>query len=158
MVDKNAKDPSKAKAKYRCVFQGNNVHTQNHEIALFQNKGSSPVSMEGSRLVISYGLFGDHVVMAADATKAYIQAEFNLTETWVKLPEEAWPPEWFNKDGTPKYKNPVVRMLRPLYGHPDAGTLWEQYSFKKLQEIGFQKVPNWSSLFFHPQMKTMMSI
>ena len=102
------------------------------------------MSIEGGHCVVSYGLFDDHVVEQADAEKAYIQALLEGPETWVMLPEEAWPKEWYYADGTPVYDRPVVRMLRTLYGHPDSGTLWEKHSFNHLISVGFEKVPKLS--------------
>ena len=71
------------------VYQGNNVLTQNFEVAFFQDLGSSLVSIEGENCVTAYGLFDDHVVQQADVEKAYIQALLEGPETWVILPIEA---------------------------------------------------------------------
>ena len=135
MVRKHAENAEIAKTKYGVVYQGNAVFTQNFEVAFFQDLGSSPVSIEGGQCVVSYGLFDDHVVQQADAEKAYIQALLEGPETWVMLPEEAWPKEWYRADGSHVYDRPVVRMLRALYGHPDSHTLWEKHSFKHLQSV-----------------------
>ena len=119
---------------------------------MFQNAGASPVSIEGSRLVLAKGLTEGYTVKAADAEKAYTQALLTGTETWALLPEEAWPDDWFigpKENGVCKYKNPVVRMVRALYGHPDAGTCWEQHSFRRLKEKGFEEIPGWRSCFIH---------
>ena len=68
--------------KYRVVFQGNNVFTQNHEIALFQDIGSQPASMEAGKATDAFGCFEGHELQQADAMQAYIQAEFtDGTET-----------------------------------------------------------------------------
>ena len=84
--------------------------------------------MQAGKAVDCYGCFPGHAVEQCDADQAFVQTLLKCIETWVALPEEASPPpEWYNKDGTAKYKNPVVKLLRALYGHPDSGTFWEQY-------------------------------
>ena len=68
--------------------------------------------------------FEGNDIQQADAVQAYVQADLegvSDVETWVALPEEAWEPSWYNKDGTPKYDRPVVRLKKALYGHPDSG-------------------------------------
>ena len=60
--------------KYRVVFQGNNVVTQNWETALFQDLGSSPASMEAGKAVDAYGCMMGHDIEQADAEQAYVQA------------------------------------------------------------------------------------
>ena len=57
-VQKGAELPpgdKRQKYKYRVVFQGNQVVTQNWEVALFQDLGSSPATMEAGKYVaVSY--------------------------------------------------------------------------------------------------------
>ena len=75
-----------------------------------------------------YGLFPDHTIEQVDAEAAYTQCVLKGTPTWVRLPEDSWPDEWFirrNGIKTPLYKDPVCRLHKALYGHPDAGTDWE---------------------------------
>ena len=47
----------------------------------------------------------------------------------VELPIEWWPDAWF-VDGAarkqPRYERPHARLKRALYGHPEAGALWEK--------------------------------
>ena len=53
MVEKGselAKGDARRKYKYRVVFQGNRVINQNWEAALFQDLGSSPATMEASKI------------------------------------------------------------------------------------------------------------
>ena len=66
-------DKSK-KFKYRLVFQGNQVVTQNWEVALFQDLGSSPATMEAGKYVDAYGCAPGHSCEQADAEQAYVQA------------------------------------------------------------------------------------
>ena len=61
-----------------------------------------------------------------DAAHAYIQGSFvnpGRPATWVRLPRSMWPPGWLTKDGRPIYFDPVVPLLRALYGHSEFGAL-----------------------------------
>ena len=100
----------------------------------------------------------NHTVEQADAEQAYIQAELRGTETWVALPTEAWPDSWYNKDGSAKYQKPVVKMLRALYGHPDAGTFWEEHCDGAVKSIGFDAIPNWPSCYFHKTLRLFLVV
>ena len=57
------------------VFQGNQVTNQSWEAAIFQDLGSSPATMEASRVADMWGCCPGHRVMQADAPQAYIQTE-----------------------------------------------------------------------------------
>ena len=70
-------------------------------------------------------------VCLRDAETAYLQAVIDSptrTPTFVELPRELWPDSWF-KDGAgrsiPKYHRPHCRLLKALYGPPQAEALWE---------------------------------
>ena len=128
-------DPGR-KFKGRGVLLGNQVKNQHWEAAFFQDLGNSPASFEASRWADFYGCLPGHAVKLADAIQAYIQAKLKGPLCWVELPTDAWPPEmqyW-------KFRRPVVRLDKALYGHPDSGTMWEQHCDKKVQEIGFKLV------------------
>ena len=128
MVEKAAELPvgdPRRKYKYRVVFQGNQVVTQNWEAAIFQSLGSSPSNMEAGKAVDCYGCVVGHDIEQADAEQAYIQADIEGTTTWVALPPEAWPEDWYVGNGDekkPRYQKPVVLLKKALYGHPDSGT------------------------------------
>ena len=79
--------------------------------------GSQPASMDAGRTADCYGMFPGHDVEQADAEQAYIQADLTGTETWVLLPEDAWPDDWWEysnsaKSWVPKYNKPVVRLKK----------------------------------------------
>lgn len=82
-----SKDGPRRKFKYRVVFQAKS--------AIFQDLGSSPASMEASKNLYCYGCFPGHDIEQADSEQAYVQAELSSTETWVNIPEEAWPASWW---------------------------------------------------------------
>ena len=121
-----ANDPRR-QFNHRVIFQGHHVTDQKWEWAIFQDLGSNPASMHAGRVVDSYAGFPAHCCQQSDADQAYAQAWLKGIEMWIVLPCEAWPPEWFYEDGSPMYDQPVIQLLRALYGHPDAGTFWEQH-------------------------------
>ena len=45
-----------------------------------------------------------------------------------------------------------------LYGHPDAGTEWEQHAEKHLSSVGFVSIPDWKSCFRHPRLDLMLIV
>ena len=94
--------------KFRVVFQGDDVKDQNYEYALFQDLGSNPASMQAGNAVECYCCLPGHSVEQCDVDQSYIQTELKGTEKWIALLEEAWLADWWNSDGTPKYKNPLV--------------------------------------------------
>ena len=51
-----------------------------------------------------------------------------------------------NKDKC-KYKNPVVRLKKALYGHPRAGDLWADKLAGVLKDEGFEAVTGWPSMY-----------
>jgi len=160
-VEKSSELPKgdpRRKFKYRVVFQGNNVVTQNWEAAMFQDLGSNPSSMQSGKAADCYGCFEGHCTEQADAEQAYVQAELKGTETWVALPPEAWPDSWYSRDHQPRYHRPVVRLLRALYGHPDAGAFWEEHCDTAVRGVGFDPIPNWPSCYFNKTLKLFLVV
>ena len=51
----------------------------------------------------------------ADAEQAYVQANLTGPATWICIPEEGWPDEWFYADGSATYSKPVCRLNLALY-------------------------------------------
>ena len=79
------------KFKGHSVFQGDRVVNQNFEVALFQDLGSSPATLEASRARDAFGYAPGHAMQVADAPAPDVQADLKKTPCWVDLPEEAWP-------------------------------------------------------------------
>ena len=147
-------DPAR-KFKGRGVLLGDQVKDQNMEAALFQDLGNSPANFDSARWADFYGCLPGNDVQMADAIQAYIQAVLTGVPCWVELPKEAWHPSV----DTGKYRRPVCRLVKALYGHPDAGTMWEQHCHKAVQKVGFKPVGDeWPSLYFHPQLKLLLVV
>ena len=58
----------------------------------------------------------------------------------------------------PTYYDPVCLLLRALYGHPDAGTYWEQHAEEHLSAVGFLPIMDWKSSFRHPILNLMLIV
>eukprot|EP00435_Cladocopium_sp_Y103_P061888 s184_g23.t1 len=157
-VEKNYQLPQgdvRRKFKGRGVLLGNQVKNQNWEAAFFQDLGNSPASFEASRWADFYGCLPGHDVKLADALQAYIQAKLTGPLCWVEIPTDAWPPgfEYW------KFRGPVVRLDKALYGHPDSGTMWEKHCDTQVRTINFQPIgEEWPSMYFHPELKLLLVI
>ena len=55
----------------------------------------------------------------ADAIQAYIQAKLTGPPFWVEFPDDVWPDDINFR----KFRRPVVRLVKALYGHPDSGMM-----------------------------------
>ena len=85
----------------------------------------------------------------ADAIKAYVQALLKSKhQTWIELPPELRPKWWREK-----FARPVVLLLRALYGHPDAGGLWEQHLAHIIRGLGGKEVPEFPGNYWFPQRR-----
>ena len=84
--------------------------------------------MEAARMLIFIALLMNFVTLQADCIKAYLQALMEGVPTFVKLPRACWPSSWHQR-----FRDPVVRLLRALYGHPLAGEMWHQHIEKAIR-------------------------
>ena len=111
------------KVKGRIVFRGDCAKDEAGAPAVYQELGANPTSVQGLNACLAYGRIPGHTVTTADAVKAYVQAFLSSQfQTWIELPPELRPKEWGSK-----FVKPVVLLIRALYGHPDAGGLWEAH-------------------------------
>lgn len=109
--------------------------------------------MQAGNSVDSYACVFAHCCPQSDADQAYGQARLNGFEAWIALPREAWPLAWLYGDGTPMYNQPVIRLLRALFGHPGAGTFWEHHCDEVIvKQIGVEPVVTWPSCYYHSSM------
>ena len=96
-----------------------------------------------------------HDIEMADAEQAYVQAPLRGTETWVALPDDQVPAAWWSLG----FKRPVCRLKRALYGHPDAGTMWEDYADEHVRKIGFEPLgPEWPSCYYMKRLQLFLVI
>merc|ERR1711884_507298 len=147
-------DPNR-KFKGRAVLQGDQVHDQYWEAAMFQDLGSSPAAMEASRAAEAYGMLPGHNIEVADADSAYTQSYLEGdTQTWVSIPREQWPQEWVDRG----LRDPVCPLVLSLYGHPDAGGYWERHCDTVLQSKGWAPIPGWRSCYWHAKCRSYLVV
>ena len=152
-----AGDPQR-KFKGRVVFLGDRVRDAAGHAAAFEELSSSPASMEASKWCDAYGLLPGHKLEGSDGTAAYTQAKLKGTKkTWIRIPKHRWPESWKGKG----YLDPVCRLERALYGHPDAGGHWEKHCEEQVDMCGFKQIGTcfeWRSVFWNTKLKVMLSI
>ena len=140
---KHWEDPTQHLWKARVVFEGSHVKTATGQWALFHDLGAVPSTMSACRAALAvYCLIPGAKLYQSDCVKAYVQAEMRGTPTYVRLPKAWWPPHWVGK-----YQDPVCRLLRALYGHPDAGNNWADKITNELKRLEFIEVEGWNAVF-----------
>ena len=97
----------------------------------------------------------NNTIRVADATKAFLQAELmTLVPTYVELPPEMWLEKWDNK-----YRRPTVRLMRALYGHPQASVHWDLHLRQILiNDLGSIPVDGHPSVFFHESWRILVVV
>ena len=120
------------KWKGRVVFGGNNVQDEFGLAATFPEAGSGASYGAASKLLDAVAMLPGNAGQQSDAPAAYTQSDMyeddieqDEVETYVQLPEWQWTPamvEAHRRTG----RRPVCRLLRSLYGHPNAGLFWER--------------------------------
>ena len=136
--------------KARIVLQGSNIQDVNGASALFSEVSSSPTNLNTIRAGVVYaGLIEGATVETADAVGAYTQRLLDEDDdkVYIRLPKEWWPASAKN------IADPVFRLRRPLYGHPKAGLLWEQYLQEKIALASVTcdgQVCSWQPVEAHP--------
>ena len=118
-------ETSNPEFKSRIVLQGSNVRDVDGNAALFGEISSNPSNLNTVRHGVVYSGTNDKLLCEiADAVAAYIQHVLTAEDgppVYVRLPRE-WLP-----DCAKHFKDPCFLMLRPLYGHPAAGRIWETH-------------------------------
>ena len=110
--------------------------------------------MAAWRIVMAaHALVQDSVLLQSDCLMAYTQAEMTGPPTYIRLPKPWWPQGWANR-----FKDPVVRLLRALYGHPRAGDIWGDKLEQELKRLGFKSVDGWPSAYVLKQTKGPLNI
>ena len=145
-------EPSKRSLKGRVCYRGDAARDASGNLALYQTLSASPASIVAANATIAFGMLENHKVTSADAVKAYLQALLkSLAKTWIRLPRQVWPSEWLYEDGSPRYRKPVIELLQALYGHPEAGSHWQQ-QFEEAIKKHMNAVPieEYPSTFLFP--------
>ena len=142
--------------KGRVVFQGNNVRDENGLAAVFQEQGASASHMICAKFLDAISRLPGFGGQDADAQKAYTQAMLSdfegNTETWIEIPRDQWPAAWH------KFRRPVVRLTRNLYGHPLAGLYWEKHCDRAIRRCGFEPIQGWECLYYNKELRAFLRV
>ena len=151
---------SQQKHKGRIVYRGDVTKDHTGALAVFQELSANPTSLISARCNLAYGCLPGHTVSQADAIQAYIQSYLitqdrkgRSVETWISLPPELQPKEWRSLH----FRDPVVKLVKALYGHPDSGGLWERHLRAALVTCGFTELTEHLSSFWHPKHKCLLT-
>ena len=91
-------EPAKRSLKGRVCYRGDAARDESGNLALYQTLSASRASIVAANATIAFGMLEGHKVTSADAVKAYLQALLkSLAKTWIRLPKQVWPKEWFNE-------------------------------------------------------------
>ena len=140
--------------KGRIVYRGDNAKDQNGALTIYQSLSASPATITAANAVIAFGQLPGSTTTSADVVKAYVQAPLgSLHETWVRLPWELWPESWKGK-----YKKPLIRLRKSLYGHPHSGAHWARYLERAVVKLGGQPVDGHPSTFFFKERNLLLTV
>ena len=143
------------KYKGRVCFRGDIVKDENGARAVFEELSASPTAIAAANANIAYGLLPGHKTSTADAVRAYIQSLLvGKHKTWVAIPRELWPDEWHKRG----FSRPMCVLHKALYGHPDAGGLWERHLNKAIKAIGGIPVDEHPSSFWFSELKLLLTV
>ena len=162
---KNAELEAKhQKYKGRVVFRGDIVKDDSVSYAVFTEQGSSASQMTAAKIMDIISRLPGCDGQAADAVSASTQVNIEdahkllkipkseCPDIWIRLPRHKWPKSWSSME------DPVVLHERILCGHLLAGLLWERQFEKILLKHGWEKSPNWESLFVHREKGLFLSV
>ena len=139
--------------RYRCVYGGNDPRRADGSTALYATSASLPASLRDFRIFAVIASLHSWSLWIGDVTGAYLNATAP-PDTFVVLseemidhllePEEAKKYRQLQKAG----KKPVVELIKALYGHTQAGFLWEAEARKQLLKMGFVNFSDVSSAWY----------
>ena len=139
--------------RYRCVYGGNDPRRADGSTALYATSASLPASLRDFRIFAVIASLHSWSLWLGDVTGAYLNAAAP-PDTFVVLSEEMID-HLLDPDEAEKYrqlqkagKKPVVELLKALYGHTQAGFLWEAEARKQLLKMGFVNFSDVSSAWY----------
>ena len=141
------------KLKGRFCFRTPTARDEGGALAIFQEMSSRPTTIVAMNISIAYGCISGHKTTVADAIKAYIQSDLNAKQpTYIELPKHLCPKRFRH------YRRPVFRLVKALYGHPEAGGHWERHLRKIIRAMGGKEVPSHPSCFYFSETKMLLIV
>ena len=141
------------------MYGGNDPRRADGSTALYASSASLPASLRDMRLFATAASLHSWDIKAGDVTGAYLNATapqdsfVTLSEEMIDhllSPADAAKYRRIAAEGSkasPKYY-PVVELKKALYGHTQAGFLWEAEARKQLLAMGFVNFPDVSSAWY----------
>ena len=124
-------------------------------LAIFQEMSSRPTTIVSLNVAIMYGMIYGHATTVSDALKAYVQSYLNSpVPTFIEIARHLWPDKWKKLN----LRRPCCRLIRALYGHPEAGGHWERHLTKIVVALGGKPIPNHPSCFWFQTTKLLLII
>ena len=121
---------------------------------MFADLGAVPSTMSACRAVLAcYALTRDAVLLQSDCVKAYIQADMKGVPTYVRLPKAWWPKGWETK-----YRDPLCKLIKAIYGHPDSGNHWAEKIGAELSSLGGKEISGWSAVYVFNPAETHVAV
>jgi len=146
---------SEQKFKARVVCQGSWITDASGAQVFYADTSSAPTRMACIRSVVTFGQLTGSGSSSADAEQAYIQPLLPENEViFVHIPADLQSPAM--KRACVGIVEPVFRLLRPLYGLPRSGNIWEKYVAEKLKTINWARIPEWPQTYFKDGPKGRM--
>ena len=148
------------KYKGRIVFDGRATHvktsTGQSPVELYTEISQTPATMNAVRIALTFACSRKLVVSVRDAQQAYIQAKIvrkGAPETFIRLPRPWWPRWWHGK-----FQDPVCRLIKALYGHPESGAIWQVHLDVRLKALGWQMIRELPSAYRHLNREAMLVV
>ena len=157
MYQKHSESPADAVLRARVVFTAPRAKTNSgfDPHTIYNEISSAPVTFQAARASRAVGALRGFVSSTRDAESAYLQASLNRKgslRTFVALPQAFWPESWKGK-----FVKPMVPLDLALFGHPEAGNIWQDFSFGQLRSLEWKDAPEFKSVFMHKKSKAMLT-
>ena len=136
-----AANPEDRVIKARFVEDGSRLQCGDGSTPVFDTSSDSPVTTTGVRLAVAVGAQPGNKSVVLDATNAFPQVDLTGPATYLLLPDDERPEGW------DKYRTPVVRIRKALYGDPRSGHDWTNNVTRKMRAKGYEPVESWPSLY-----------
>lgn len=145
-------DPRR-KHKGRFCYRTPTARDEEGAIAVFQEMASRPTTITSLNIAVAYGIMFGNKITVADAIKAYVQSLLKSKDpTYIEMPKHLVPD---------KYKHinrPCFRLVRALYGHPEAGGHWERHLTAIVKALKGAAIPNHPSCFWFAETRLLLII
>ena len=103
-----------------------------------ENLYGSPTSLEAVRFICWWAVMNPiHTLVQSDVHGAYLQSNLGGRPVWLVLPPLCWPASWRGK-----YKQPVLRLRKAMYGLQRSGFDWAKRAHSVLSKHGWVLVPD----------------